>query len=249
MDPQTQRRLELVQQQVNLTFRKLHDHNGNWDDCVTALVSTILKEDNDEVLTHLVLFGGVLSSKFNSLLRGHKRSGVILTTQWVFHKQLRQKIRDILVKHFEKSKLALGKTPHMVVGVNWLTSFQRSIPVFSSIEAPILPSSHRCKIFLEGALSFESLSKTHEFGADYSVTIFADRNYSMEFNLQSSPACVVRESSCIYILYIYVCVDLKIFMFCYFKEGKQKCSNDTQKSWVDNSQMYYTIHVFSLPMY
>ena len=197
MDPQTQRRLELVQQQINLTFRKLHDHNGNWDDCVTALVSTILKEDNDKVLTHLVLFGGVLSSKFNSLLKGNRRYGVILTIQWVFHKQLRQKIRDIWVKHFEKSKLALGKTPHMVVSVNWLTNFQRSRSIPSRIDTPILPSNNRCKILLQGALSFESLSKTHEFGADYSVTIFGDRNYSMEFNLQSSPTCVVSESSCV----------------------------------------------------
>lgn len=196
MDLQTQRRLEIAQQQVNLTFRKLHDLNGNWDDCVTALVSTILRFGNSKVLTHLVLFGGVLSSKPNSLARGNDRFGVILTIQWFFHKQLRQRIRDIWVNHFEKCKQALGKTPHMVVGMDWLTSFQRSRPIPSRIDTPILPSRKRCEILLWDALSFESLSKTHEFGADYRVTIFGDRNYSMEFNLQSSPTCVVSGSSC-----------------------------------------------------
>ena len=78
MDSDIQRCLEGVQKDVNLTLRKLHNESGTWDETVTAIVSTILQSDTDNVKSFIILFGGVLSSKDNSLPRGEGRSGMIL---------------------------------------------------------------------------------------------------------------------------------------------------------------------------
>lgn len=125
MDPDTRNLLEGTQRDIHLILRKLHDHEGAFDQVVTAVVAT--KTDNSpfkrDVLSTLVLFGGFLTSKSSSLLKGDGRSGLVLSIQRIFHKKLRDTIRDTWKVHFAGNGSTLAKPPHALADKAWLEAF------------------------------------------------------------------------------------------------------------------------------
>ena len=182
MDSDIQHRLEGVQKDVNLTLRKLHNESGSWDETVTAIVSTILQRVTDNVESFIVLVGGVLSSKDNSLLRGEGRSGMILTLQWLFHKRLRATLRDLWASCFKSCERTLGKPPYLVVNQDWLTKFHPSNKAHERSQA-VFPTGNGREATITGLLKFTTMFDTSYHHPDYRVTVHTSTNQQYTMNL------------------------------------------------------------------
>ena len=191
-DSDIQNCLEGVLKDVNLTLRKLHNESGAWDETVTAIVSTILQSDTDNVKSFIVLFGGVLSSKDNSLLRGEGRSGMILTLQWLYHKQLRATLRQLWALCFKSCERTLGKPPYLVVNQDWLTKFHLSNNAPYGAQT-VLPCGNGCEATVTGLLKFTTMSNTSPHHPHYGITVHtsANQQYTMNLFHWTSPNCVV----------------------------------------------------------
>lgn len=195
MDPDTQNLLEGTQRDINLILRKLHDHDGSFDQVVTAIVSTTTR-DSTSVASNLVLFNGFLKSKSCSLLRGDGRSGLVLSIQRIFHKKLRDTIRGEWKANFAGCGSALAKPPHVVADKTWIEAFLKDQLDAGDhrIQLPTVEGSHssRTMVCLEGPLPFRFESIDEQ---KYRVTVTGCKPFDMDLTECKFANSVVSESS------------------------------------------------------
>lgn len=113
MSPTTRKLLEKERKSVNETIRGFHGMNGTLNDAVTA-IAVALSRRGDELESYVVLMSGVVKpAKLSYVLRGKERTGVVISTDWIFSPSLKKSMREAWREQLP-SKYQ-GKHAHMVI--------------------------------------------------------------------------------------------------------------------------------------